>query len=795
MHTKKIVERWSRKKRGEFTAVRHFPEFEGTFCPLPPDLDARLVRALAVRGIDRLYCHQAEAWQLARAGRDFVVVTPTASGKTLCYNLPLCQAVAEHPENTALYLFPTKALSQDQMHELRELSGAAGIGLRAHTYDGDTPADLRRKIREQAHVVITNPDMLHGAILPHHPRWVRFLRSLKLLVIDELHSYRGVFGSHVANVLRRLQRVCAFYGSRPQIICCSATLANPGELASRLAGREMDLIDRSGAPRGAKTFLFYNPPLIDAELGIRASCIQETRRFVEDSVCHREATIVFAGSRLQVEILVRYLKNRFERRPGAAVRIRGYRGGYLPKMRRRIEEELRAGQVDAVVSTNALELGVDIGSLDICVLAGYPGTVASAWQQAGRAGRRQGHSLALLIARNLPLDQLLINNPEYFFGRSPEMGLIHPDNLHILLQHVQCAAFELPFQEGERFGEENLEEILAHLEEMEFVHRSGVAWYWSQEGYPADAVSLRNIPSENFVVLDAEQGNRVIAEVDYDSAPTLIHQDAIYMHQGRQYHVGALDWKGRRAYVHPVKVDYYTEAISYSGIRILDLFRHGLEAGCQVAQGEVVVSTHYPGYKKIRFYTMENVGYGKIHLPHRQMHTTASWFSAIPEVAGRAGLSRTALLEATLGWAWALHAVSCLTLMCDHGDIGHAVGDAATGWFAWGGRQGIGFFDETGRASYGGAPPETFSPAVFLYDNYTGGIGCSERLYDLFVEVLERTCMLLKNCRCAGGCPSCVGPVAWQVPDCKGNALSLAEVMLSSAIASSSTAAGRTLAG
>ncbi len=777
MSVERIVARWTRRRRGDFTAIRTFPEFPGNFCDIPAQLDNGIASALRMRGIRRLYSHQAECWEKARAGRDFVVITPTASGKTLCYNLPVCQAIVEDPDSTALYLFPTKALSQDQMHELQQFSESAGIGLRALTYDGDTPDDLRKKIREQAHVVITNPDMLHTAILPHHTKWLRFFRNLKVLVIDELHNYRGVFGSHVGNVLRRFHRICAFYGSAPQILCCSATIANPLELGSRLTGRNMELIDRNGAPASRKNFLFYNPPLINSDLGIRASAIQAARRFTEDCVRQNAAAIVFAGSRLNVEVLVRYLKNTFEDRPGASKSIRGYRGGYLPKMRRRIEQELRKGKVSAVVSTNALELGVDIGSLDVCILAGYPGTVASTWQQAGRSGRRKGDSVALLVARNLPLDQFIVNNPDYFFGQPAEMGLIHPDNLHILLQHIQCAAFELPFQSGERFGEEDLEEILRYLQEKRFVHRSGDTWHWSHESYPADSVSLRNIATENFVVLDLEQNNKAIAEVDFDSAPYLIHPQAIYMHEGRQYFVDQLDWQRRKAYVKPVKVDYYTDAISYSAIKVLDVFQSKLERGCEVEQGEILVSTHYPGFKKIKFYTLENLGYGKIHLPHREMHTTGCWFTLRQEPLDALGLSGTAVVEATLGLSWAFHTIACLILMCDYSDIGCTVGDRQTGWFAQTGRNGVGFFDGS-NLDRNTAPSSFFRPTIFIYDNYTSGIGCSERLFDLHQEMVARTQALLKNCRCLHGCPSCVGPIVELAADCKQNALQIVSSIL-----------------
>ncbi len=450
---------------GVVTAIRRLAPVEARCAPFPEGLDPRLQAALGGRGISQLYSHQAETLQHLAQGRNVVVTTPTASGKTLCYNLPVLSAILGDPAARALYLFPTKALAQDQMAELHELTralaeaGADAIGV--HTYDGDTPADARRTIRTRAHVVLSNPDMLHSGILPHHPRWAKLFENLRFLVIDELHAYRGVFGSHLCNVLRRLRRIARHYGSDPQIVCSSATIANPRELAERLAERPFELVSESGAPRGEKFFVFVNPPVVNRELGIRRSYLAESRRVAGEFLRRNLQVIVFAQSRLSTEILTTYLKEDFADVPGMPETIRGYRGGYLPLRRREIERGLREGSVRGVVSTNALELGIDIGALDVAVLAGYPGTIASTWQRAGRAGRRTTRSASVLVASSAPVDQFVVRHPSYFFDASPEHALLNPDNLHILVEHVKCAAFELPFTTEDAFGTVSVQEVLA----------------------------------------------------------------------------------------------------------------------------------------------------------------------------------------------------------------------------------------------------------------------------------------------------------------------------------------------
>jgi DEAD/DEAH box helicase domain-containing protein len=784
------------------TAAHRLPAVQASFAPYPAGTDDRLRAALAARGIEQLYTHQAEAFGHILAGRNVVTITPTASGKTLCYNGPVLNAILQDPTARALYLFPTKALAQDQLAELHTLSELVTRGtdseIGVFTYDGDTPTDARRAIRGKAHVVLSNPDMLHSGILPHHPRWAKLFENLRFVIIDELHAYRGVFGSHLANILRRLHRVCRHYGSNPVFICSSATIANPRELAENLTGRPFELVDRSGAPRGEKFFLFVNPPVVNAQLGIRRSYLSEARRVSLEFLKHNLQLILFAQSRLAVEILTTYLKDAFQGPPGAADVIRGYRGGYLPTRRREIERGLRDGQVRAVVSTNALELGIDIGALDVAIMAGYPGTIAATWQRAGRAGRRTTRSAAVLVASSAPIDQFIVRNPAYFFGSSPEHALINPDNLHILLDHVKCAAFELPFGDAEQFGSEPVQEVLSVLAEEGFVHYADGQWNWTSESYPADAVSLRSVSSDNFVVVDVTRAERVIGETDFTSGPSTLHEKAIYIVEGQLFQVERLDFDGRKAYVREVECDYYTDAITYTKVTILDTFESACgpsearsrrarasgggapraliedasDAGSAQASlppeggshenclaprshGEVHVVSRVVGFKKIKFYTNENVGSGELDLPEQQMHTTSYWLTIPAAIMGGLPFGGDEKRDGVVGLAFALRHVAQLLLMCDGHDIGLSIDG--------------GSLDRSKRTGGTGGVPDVLAlePNIFIYDNYPGGIGFSRPLYDIHGLLLERTRELIAGCPCDSGCPSCVGPEGHTGPHAK----------------------------
>jgi DEAD/DEAH box helicase domain-containing protein len=745
------------------TAWRRLPAEPAQYADYPAALDDRLRSALASGGIVRPYVHQAEAMAHTLDGRHVVTITPTASGKTLCYNAPVLSAILRDSATRALYLFPTKALAQDQLTELLTLTAhlAEHADIGAFTYDGDTPQDARRAVRGRAHLVLTNPDMLHSGILPHHPRWAKLFENLRYVIIDELHAYRGVFGSHLANILRRLRRICAHYGSSPVFICSSATIANPRELAERLTGAPFALVERNGAPRGEKFFALVNPPVVNPQLGIRRSYVAETRRLAVEFLRRRLQVIVFAQSRLITEVLTTYLKQACRRLPGGSEAIRGYRGGYLPLRRRDIERGLRAGTVSGVVSTNALELGIDIGALDVCVMAGYPGTIASTWQRAGRAGRRSTRSAAVMVASSAPIDQFIVQHPAYFFEASPEHALINPDNLQILLDHIKCAAFELPFapsdDEDERFGQEDLQAVLGLLREEGFVDLVDDRWHWMHESYPADAVSLRSVSSDNFVVVDVSDETTIIGEVDFSGATSTLYEQAIYLVEGNQYQVDRLDFDRRKAYVRPVNSDYYTDAITYTKVTVLEEFDRLRSVG---AHGEVHVVSRVVGFKKIKFYTTENVGSGELDLPEQEMHTTAYWLTLPRALVDNLPFAGDDRRDGIVGLGFALRQVGQLLLMCDRHDIGLAI------------------HGEDGRPAHA-SPGEPVAladgevPTIFIYDNYPGGIGFSEPLFGLHDQLLSHARMLIERCPCEAGCPACVGPIGQTGPRAKPVALAL----------------------
>ena len=717
--------------QGEITLDHVIPAAAADFSPLPADLRPELVAALRRRGVERLYSHQAAAYTSVRNGRHLVVVTPTASGKTLCYNLPVLQRMLEDPEKRALYVYPTKALAQDQLAELGALKAGLPIDVRVDTYDGDTPPGRRTAIREGGHIVMTNPDMLHTGLLPHHTRWRRLFSSLEYVVIDELHTYRGLFGSQVANVIRRLKRICAFYGANPTFICASATIRNPLELAMRLLEEEdIALIDRNGAPRGERRLIFYNPPLLNRELGVRRSSMLEARRIAGPWIRGGTQTIVFCRSRLQVEVMLSYLRQDLAPRLDASRRVRGYRAGYLPLHRREIEAGLRAGEITGVVSTNALELGIDIGSLQCAVLVGYPGTIASTWQQLGRAGRRSG-SVGVFVASSSPLDQFIVRHPEYFLGTDPEEGLIDPDNLLLLAAHLQAGLFELPFEAGERLGSTDVQELLEVFEEDGAATRSAGRWYWSRQAFPAEEVHLRRILADNVVIIDTSQPRpSVIGEMDQFTAPVLLHEEAVYLHEGAQFHVDRLDWDEKKAYVRPVDVDYYTDALASVSVQVLETFGGPDGEPVSRSHGEVKVTSLASMFKKIRFHTHENIGAGPIHLPEQTLHTTGYW-TTIDEHLWRS-LGRETLEAGLQGVAHSLRHVASLRLMCDPRDLGSVAEVRSI---------------------------TTQLPTVTVYEVYPGGVGYAARMFELHRQLLDDAANLVRDCPCAAGCPSCVGPL------------------------------------
>jgi Distinct helicase family with a unique C-terminal domain including a metal-binding cysteine cluster len=707
------------------------PGRKSVSAPFPEALDGRICRALKHRGIDSLYSHQADAFQSVMDGKDVVLVTPTASGKTLCYNLPVLQHILEDPTSRALYFFPTKALAQDQKNEMEQLINEIGAPLKSYTYDGDTSGTIRQSIRRAGQIVMTNPDMLHSSILPHHTKWVSFFENLKFVVIDELHVYRGVFGSHVANVIRRLERICSYYGSRPQFICTSATISNPREHAEALTGRKMMLIDRNGAPSVRKHFLFYNPPVINKQLNVREDEMLAVKNIAARFLKNRIQTIVFARSKLKVELLVSHLQEINSGRDEKA-KICAYRGGYLPLERRRIERGLRNGDIMGVVSTNALELGVDIGQLRVCIMTGYPGNMASVWQQAGRAGRRQGDAIIIMVASSNPLDQYMAAHPDYFFSRKPEEVRINPDNLMILADHIKCSAYELPFKKGELFGGQPADDLCEFLADEDLLHFQSGKWYWMNDAFPANEISLRSAVQDSFAIVDVtDRGHaKVIGEMDRFGAMTMLYEDAIYIHQGVQYHVDQLDLEERKAYIRKVNVNYYTDSDLAVQMDVLETDENKPLPGLNADKsfGDVSVRALPTVFKKIRFETMENIGWGHIHLPEMEMHTNAAWISFSADWPGRFG--KDVFQGVLAGLSHLLRHAAPLFVMCDQADLSVVARIKA---------------------------PHNELPTIFIYDKYPGGIGLSKKLYEAMPELLSKTREMVASCDCESGCPSCIG--------------------------------------
>ncbi|MEO4053032.1 DEAD/DEAH box helicase [Solibacillus sp. CAU 1738] len=698
-----------------------------SYAPFPETMHQSIRKALQMRGIEQLYTHQRQAFDYATGGKSFTAVTPTASGKSYCYHLPVLQKILEDKSSRAIYLFPTKALAQDQKTDLNELIELMDEDILSYTYDGDTAPGIRQKIRKAGHIVMTNPDMLHSGILPHHTKWVSLFENLKYIVIDELHTYKGVFGSHVAHVIRRLKRICAFYGSDPIFICTSATIKNPKELAESLTNTTHKLIAKSGAPVGKKTFIFYNPPIIHPTFGVRRSAILEVRdlstRLFEAGI----QTIIFAKSRVRVEMLVTYLKSLTAKKI-ADESIQGYRGGYLPSERREIEKGLRDGSIQMVVSTNALELGVDIGQLQACIMTGYPGNIASAWQQAGRAGRRQDEALIIYVAQSTALDQYVVNHPTYLLGSEPEQANINPENILILMAHLKCAAFELPFSVTDHYGEFTVQELLAYLAEEGVLVKTSTQWHWMSDRFPAHEISLRSAAQENVVIIDTTvpAKTKVIGEMDTYSAMTLLHEEAIYIHQGTQFQVEKLDWEEKKAFVREVDVDYFTDANLAVELKVLEEDKCAHYKTATVSYGDVGILAIPTIFKKIRFNTHDNIGSGPIHLPPMEMHTNATWVSFdLPE-----NWSEEMLTDALHGAAYALGSFIPLFIQCDRSDVSVVPQVKAV---------------------------HNERPTLFIYDSYPGGIGLSEKVYDVLLPLLERTVQHIENCPCKSGCPSCIG--------------------------------------
>ncbi|MFQ6131285.1 MAG: DEAD/DEAH box helicase [Armatimonadota bacterium] len=722
-----------RHYEGQIAHVERLAPREPQFGELTRPMHERVKRVLAEDGIERLYTHQVSAIEAVRRGEDVVVVTSTASGKSLCYHIPVLEELLTDRLAKAVYLFPTKALAQDQLRGLNRFKESdPDLPINAGTYDGDTPANMRRTLRDEGNVILTNPDMLHSGILPNHSRWAQFFASLRFVVVDEIHSYRGVFGSGVANVLRRLDRICRHYNSRPQYICCSATIANPAELARRLTNREMTLVDNDGSPRGPKQFVLWNPPYLDEGKVERKSPNAEAQRLMTELIVDGVQTITFVRARVLAELIYRHCQDQLaEEAPRLRNKIRAYRGGYMAEDRREIERQLFSGELLGVTSTNALELGIDIGSLDACIIVGYPGTIASTWQQAGRAGRGEEESLAVLVGHNSPIDQYLMQHPQYFFGQSPEHAIIDPENPHVLAGHLACAANELPieFSEETEFGE-FAPAVLELLEESGQVRRLGGRWYWKGASYPAAKVPLRTIDENNYTIHDQTDPDdvQVIGEVDEFSAYTLLHPQAIYMHNAETYFVHELDLTKKTAHVTRENLDYYTQAVSRTDILVDETETEKKWRITPMGFGEVTVTTLVYMFRKIKFFGRDSIGFGNLDLPPHKLDTVAMWLMPPRQVLQRVLEYHRVPGDGLLGIANVMAEVLPIFAMCDTMDIGSVVDSTNMG-----------------------------TPSIFIFDRYPGGVGYAERCYEMIEQVMEACLLLIQECGCEEGCPSCVG--------------------------------------
>lgn len=732
--------------RGQMVHVEEIPARDAVFVEPRTQLCDPVRRALEAAGIKSLYAHQAQAIDLVTSGNNVAIVTSTASGKTICYNVPVLEALLADPEATALFLFPTKALTQDQLRVLGgfALSEPALHGLlRAGAYDGDTPAETRRRLRNDANVILTNPDMLHQGILPYHSRWSRFFSKLKYVVVDEMHTYRGIFGSNVANVLRRLGRVVAHYGADPRFILCSATIANPKELAENLIGRSCELVSEDGSPRGPRTFVLWNPTLLDAYRMERKSSNVEAHELMVGLIESGIQTITFTKARVVAELILRYVRESLERRnPQLVKKVSAYRAGYLPEERRKIEKALFSGELLGVASTNALELGIDVGSLDASIIVGFPGTIASTWQQAGRAGRKTDQALVVFIGYNDPIDQYLMRHPDYFFGQTPENAVVDPANPYILAGHLSAAAFELPLSKEDEWIFGGLTRpVVSVLEEVKKVKTIEGQTYWATTDFPAAGVGLRTISDDTFTIVDRTEGERVIGNVDAISAPELVYPEGVYMHDGATYLVRELDLAAKVAYVERKEVDYYTQPILESSIRVGEARASRADRGLSIFYGGATVSWMTTAFKKIKFYSLDSIGYGMLSLPAQHLETVSLWIYPDEDtVAYLKGQGKNPV-EGLVGLKNVVINILPLFVMCDRQDVGGIVESSNTG-----------------------------RPTIFLYDRFKGGLGFCEKAYGLVAEILRGALEMIEECPCADGCPSCVGlpilrPAQHQDPD------------------------------
>jgi len=718
--------KWLRRQDGELALFHSMRPKEASYGSFG-DLDPEIINSLKNKGIERLYSHQSQAFSMASAGKDIVVVTPTASGKTLCYDLPVLNSIVKDPCGRAMYLFPTKALAQDQLTEINELSRSLKGQIKSFTYDGDTPRSKRKEIKTGASIVITNPDMLNTAILPHHTSWAGYFRDLNFIVVDELHTYRGVLGSHLANIFVRLLRICRHYGSDPVFICCSATIANPREHAELLTGKPAVLINENGAPSAQKELVIYNPRMINRQSGIRRSSLYEAGRLAHKAVSFGISSILFTGSRINVELLLKNLKQQLLKDGKDPGSVRGYRSGYLPAERRETEKKLRNGQLKAVVSTNALELGIDIGSLDLALIHGFPGSIASVWQQVGRAGRRNSISAAVIIPSGLSIDQFLAGNPGWLLGASPETARIDPLNPYIRLEHIKCAVFELPFRANETFGGQNITDILEFL----FIHgvldafgnSDDKTYSWNSDDYPAASFSIRSACGDKYDIYDVSdaQRSKLIGTMDKHSASALIFPGAVYFHDGESYSVRHIDSENKRCFVERSLSQTFTEAKIHVRTNIV----RREEGTGLFGWGETKVSAAAGMYKVIDISTRKTVGHGTVDLPEERIDTTSLWIT-MPEKAR----SRPGLMPAMDGLANLLKNLAPLFLMCDSSDI---------------------------YVSTALSEPTLKQPALFLSDAIPGGVGLAEGAYDSIRDILKACREQLDSCSCRDGCPSCIG--------------------------------------